>query len=978
MKHRTARIRHRLLAAACCVLLLAATVFPVFAQTREEGKTVRVGWYDSTFNTMDDHGRRSGYAYEYQMKIASYTGWRYEYVTAGWAKLLEMLKNGEIDLLSDVSYTEERAGTILYPSYPMGTEEYCLFTSPNNTGVKASDLTTLNGKRIGVNKDSIQADFYREWAEQHGVSAQLVEVTCSEDESLAMVEHGELDGYVTVDSFVDPKRAVPVSRVGSSNFYFAVSGKSPELLAELNDAMSHIFEEDRYYNLRMHEKYIQRVGAHSFLTPAETEWISEHRQIRVGYQDNYLAFCAENEKTGELTGVLKDYLDAAADCIANAHLDFVTVSYPTSEKALDALAHGEVDVAFPVNFSVYDAEQRGLSLTQSFVNTDIFAIVRESEQKYFFNKSHVIVAVNAGNPNYDAILLDEFPNWQKVYYETTADCLAAVSEGVADCVLVSNFRYNNIARQCDKLRLTTLSTGVDLGYCFAIRSDETEIYSIMAKTVNLVPSAAVDVALTYYVAEDAKITLADFIVDHLGIIMLVIAAVLLVIVFLLVQNMRAARRAKKLIAETETDELTGLYNRSYFFQYAERMFREHPEEPMDAIVLNIEQFHSVNALNGRQFGDRVLRTLGRELRAVADENGGIAGRFEADRFDVYCRHLPSYTETFDRLQNKLDELAPKASIRLRMGVMPWQPKIEPEQLFDRARTACTMARGHYKEHLIVFDEAVREREIFEQQLMNDLRNALDSFEFEVYYQPKFDVRANPPRLVSAEALVRWQHPELGMISPEDFVPLLEKSGQISLVDKYVWEAAAKQVARWKEQYGVTIPVSVNLSRVDVFDPTLESTLDGILQYNGLDRSAFKLEVTETAYTEDSEHLIQVVESLRSKGFQVEMDDFGTGYSSLSMLSAMPIDVLKMDRAFVRNIEHDERDVQLVALILDIAKNLKVPVVAEGVETEQQLSLLKQLGCDVVQGHYFSRPLHAAEFEDAFLRSTKPGQTRPQE
>ena len=188
------------------------------------------------------------------------------------------------------------------------------------------------------------------------------------------------------------------------------------------------------------------------------------------------------------------------------------------------------------------------------------------------------------------------------------------------------------------------------------------------------------------------------------------------------------------------------------------------------------------------------------------------------------------------------------------------------------------------------------------------------------------------------------------------------------VDKYVWSEAARQVARWHAQFGITIPISVNLSRVDVFDPMLEETLDGILLNNGIGHEALMLEVTESAYTENADQVIRVVERLRAKGYTVEMDDFGTGYSSLNMLSSMPVDVLKMDRTFIQNIENDEKDIQLVALILGIADNLKISVVAEGVETESQLQLLKKLGCKVVQGYYFSRPLHPSEFESRILKT----------
>ncbi len=973
MNHRARILRTgRKTAFALCLFLIAALVLPVFAQAQSPGETVRVGWYESTFNYTDRHGRRSGYGYEYQMKVASYSGWKYEYISGSWSVLMDMLMNGEIDLLSDVSYTPERAEKILYTSMPMGTEEYYLFISQKNREIMPSDYSTLNGKRIGVNKDSIQADFYLKWAAQNDVQAELVELTCSEDESLSMVERGDLDAYVTVDAFVKADRAVPVCKVGASDFYFAVSQKRPDLLSALNDALNRIQDEDRYYNQRMFEKHIKRAGANAFLSTNEVDWLARHGTIRVGYQDDYLAFCAADKKTGELTGILKDYLTYAADCLANTHIDFEPVAYPTSAAAMEALAKDEVDCVFPANLSVYDGEKLGLMLSPSLVSTDVYAVVRQSERKYFLQKEHVIVAVNEGNPNYDGTLMDHFPNWRKVYFANTHECLKAVSDGVADCVLISNYRYNNIARECERYRLTTLTTGIDIDFCFAVGETDTEVYSIMTKTVGLVPDSTVNGALSYYIAEDARITLTDFIINHLVEVIIGVGLVLLVIIVLLVQNMRAARKAKELIAATENDKLTGLYNRNFFFQYANRMFREHPETPMDAIVLNIDQFHSVNALNGRAFGDEVLRTLGNEIRDISARGGGIAGRFEADRFDIYLGHTKDYRAIFDRLQDKMDALTPNANLRLRMGVMPGQARLEPEQLFDRARTACAMARGDYKEHLVVFDEKVRNREMLEQRLLSDLRRAVSEFEFEVYYQPQYDIRYETPKLIGAEALVRWHHPELGMIAPDDFIPLFERNGQVCEVDRYVWEEAARQVTHWREQYGITIPVSVNLSRVDVFDPKLEETLDGVLNYSGLSRDAFKLEVTETAYMENANQLIQVVESLRAKGYRVEMDDFGTGYSSLSMLSAMPIDVLKMDRAFIKNIDHDEKGVQLVALILGIAKSLRVSVVAEGVETEEQVRLLKKLGCTLVQGYYFSRPMHAADFESLLTRDMKPG------
>ena len=208
---------------------------------------------------------------------------------------------------------------------------------------------------------------------------------------------------------------------------------------------------------------------------------------------------------------------------------------------------------------------------------------------------------------------------------------------------------------------------------------------------------------------------------------------------------------------------------------------------------------------------------------------------------------------------------------------------------------------------------------------------------------------------------------MGMIMPGKFIPLFERNGKISEVDKYVWATAAKQISEWKKRYGITLPVSVNLSRVDVFQSELEGELDEILKREGLEHSALELEITESAYTENANQLIHVAKTLHRKGYTIEMDDFGTGYSSLNMLSSMPIDVLKMDREFIRNMENNQKDTQMVSLIIGIAMNLGIPVIAEVVETKSELNMLRHLGCDYVQGYYFSCPLSASDFEEKYFK-----------
>lgn len=446
---------------------------------------------------------------------------------------------------------------------------------------------------------------------------------------------------------------------------------------------------------------------------------------------------------------------------------------------------------------------------------------------------------------------------------------------------------------------------------------------------------------------------ADFIVKPFDIHEVILARV---------ERIIELSEGRKLISAAEHDHLTGLYSRNFFFEYAKRLYQYHSDQHMDALVMDIEQFHSVNALNGRDFGDEVLKCIGNEIRAFLADTNGIASRFEADRFDIYCAQQQDYRALLDRFQEGVNRISPNVNIHLRMGINPWQEGVEPILMFDRARAACNMVRGDYQNPIMVYGEDMLSRELRNQRLLNDLRAAVDERQFKVFYQPKYDVQCNPPKLTSAEALIRWMHPELGMISPGDFIPLFEGNGLIGVVDRYVWCEAALQIAKWREKYGITLPVSVNISRSDIFNPLLLRTLEQLIASNELTHDDLKLEITESAYTDNSRSLLGIIEGLRDLGFQIEMDDFGSGYSSLNMLSDLPFDVLKMDMRFVRDIEDNETDRRLVSLILDIAEYLEVPVIAEGVETLGQLDILREAGCDIIQGYFFSPPLPPEQFE----------------
>ncbi len=430
-----------------------------------------------------------------------------------------------------------------------------------------------------------------------------------------------------------------------------------------------------------------------------------------------------------------------------------------------------------------------------------------------------------------------------------------------------------------------------------------------------------------------------------------------------VQRIIELREGRDLIQTAGKDALTGLNTANFFFQFAEKSHQYNPDLEMDACALNIERFRSINELYGMEIGNKVLCVIADTLKNTEfHKKRGIAGRGEADQYYFYFPHSDDYQPLLDEIHENINQIGKDLHVRMRLGICPPSSEISLMTRFDRAKSACNMLRNNFKTSILVYDDEMHQAELHDERLTNDIDRAVTEEQFLVYFQPKYDILSNPPHLRSAEALIRWKHPEFGMISPGEFIPLFERNGQIHIADKYVWKKAAEQIKIWKEKLGFTLPISVNLSRVEIFDPSLEATLMNLLKDNGLTSKDILLEVTETAYTDDAGQLISIVEDLRKKGFQIEMDDFGAGYSSLNMLSRLPIDALKMDMSFIRNIHKGNKDHKMVELILDIAEYMEVPVIAEGVETDEQLELLKEAGCDLAQGYYFSRPVPPEEFE----------------
>ena len=422
-----------------------------------------------------------------------------------------------------------------------------------------------------------------------------------------------------------------------------------------------------------------------------------------------------------------------------------------------------------------------------------------------------------------------------------------------------------------------------------------------------------------------------------------------------------------IIQASERDELTGVYNKPIFVEYVQKMDRYRLDASYDMVVVNIVHFHLFNELHGREEGDRVLCSLAKALRETALDNEGIAGRLQADYFVLYITRQADYDQLLDRLTREIEEHDRIPDLRLRAGVCQTskEEKDSVDDRIERAMRVCDEVKNSLQSQFMVFDLEREKNRLFRERLLQDAAYAIRERQLEVYYQPKISIQGERNTLSSAEALIRWNHPELGLISPGIFIPLFEQNGIIRMLDRFVWQEAARQIRAWKDRYGRVIPVSVNVSRVDLFDSGIVEVLSEIVRDAGIAPEDMYLEITESAYNNETSQLLEIVNQLKEAGFTIEIDDFGSGYSSLNTLATLSFDVLKLDMHFVREMFRNDKAMKMIEIVAEIAGVLKATLVAEGVETREQCEALRDRGYDVIQGYYFSKPLRVSDFE-AFM------------
>ena len=531
------------------LLLLLSAVLPVKAAAETaSAKVVRVGSFEDTFNYVNEKGARKGYGYELLETLSGYTGWQFEYVTCDWSDCFEKLKNGEIDIIGGISYTEDRTQEMLFSDEPMGVEKYYLYADLSRADISASDFKTLNGKKIGVLMGTEPEVMLTEWEEKYGLKTEHVNISNNEDVKQKLANH-EIDCFVSLEESFWAERGIStITRVGESGIYYAINKKRPDIKEELDDAMRALDEAVPFYTADLYKRYFS-MDYTPILTGEEKAWLRKHGAIRMGFLASDSGVSTFDPATGEFTGVITDYIQFAADCLGNQELEFQLVGYDSKEAELDALKSGEIDMIFHCDQNPNLAEEYHFACTNTTWTSNLMAVTN----KQHFNENNVNrIAVPQNKLSLKKYLAFYYPQWEIVDCDTQEDAARLVKDGQADCFVTGISSENKYSKK-DSFYSVPLVNPVRS--CFAVNSGNRSLLSILNKTIKAMPVNMLAGALAMYKSSARKVTLSDFIKDNFFKVMLIssiaVAVVLLTILMLLQKARKAEAAARKAASDTQ-------------------------------------------------------------------------------------------------------------------------------------------------------------------------------------------------------------------------------------------------------------------------------------------------------------------------------------------------------------------------------------------------------------------------------------------
>ncbi len=942
------------------IILTITVTSPVYAVKGSKNKTIKVGYIENYGIATDQNtSKKTGYIYDYLSEISMYTGWNYEYISCDSATGMAMLKNGQIDLLGPMQKNEERASMFDYPDREMGIEYGSLYIHKDNKDIYYEDVEAFDGMRIGTEKGISFIKRLDEYCERNNIKVTYVYT------DQALLAEGlatkKFDAALSGSLMNIPNTNV-VAKISSDPYYFPTTKGNKEVLDDLNMAIDTILNKDAYFSERLNQKhYGSKLTTLSPFTKQEIEFIKNNPKLNVAIESNRapMEYLDKKSKTykGINVGVLKEISTISG-------IEFNILPAKDREQSKEMFNNGQSDLMVGFN------EQNNKSnsqLTIPFLQVPTMFIGRKNVNAQY--------APSVAMPNLTCQtsidVMDRFPQFQYINYGSRANVLESLRYGKEDFAFISSFAFDEIARQESIVDFITIFTDITSPLNIRVSNSIDSIaLSILNKSIKQITPEKIDSIV--FANTVHRVQYVPFSITLKENALLIIACVILFFAIVGLLIIHSNKRTKeKLKTLAYVDSLTGVSTLAKFYIDAKQTLKV--AKPLEYMLLHLDinNFKYINNTFGYDIGDKVLIAIMEHFKEIKDKNDLLA-RIGADNFVILTKTISSeeLLERFDLMccvDDHLAHILPKRySLAFSVGTYNIiDTTLETSSILDKANIARKSAKGSHINCITEYTHDMDKQVEWEKEVTLSMQNALDNHEFEIYLQPKY--RLKDEKIISAEALIRWNHPQKGLLPPGMFISLFEQNGFIQKVDFYVFEQICILISKWAE-CDLDIPpisISVNLSRVHLNNPHLVEDLLALTKKYNVSPNTIEIELTESIVFLNSDLLIEIMNNLKSEGFQISIDDFGSGYSSLNLLKDLPVDILKIDKTFLEEAADTNKGQSIIASIIEMTKKLNLTTVAEGVETKEQMVLLLDMGCDIAQGYYYAKPMPISEFEKCY-------------
>lgn len=863
---------------------------------------------------------------------------------------IEALNSSSLNFIIMIPRTDELADKVDFTSLPIATGFLSLFVD-NDTDLYFNDYLNFNGMRVAMLQNSPYENVLSSYAATNNFTYTPVYYSDIYSMQDALTK-GEADALLSPHAMLAKNMRI-IAKCGRCNYYCAVKKGDTKMLNTLNTLLRNVEDNDPFYIANNYLRVFEHpYGNAASMTKNDFEAAKNKKALRVFVPDNYpMSFY---DKTSRSYSGL--YIDIVNQIAANAGLgvEYIYTDINNSDKLTENLVLGKADAVLTVS-----APMQGIvDVTDPYTTLDFYPVGKKDIDE----KDDLHIGMIKDNTWVSAYIKETHPSWTVSMYDSIHSAFNAAEQGKIDAALISlpdlQTKTSLVAHPHLSIRQEfSLNIPVRLG--ISRITCTTQIVSMLNGIIRNVSTDGAALENKMYTLSNTYIpTFHDMLyANRLWVIIILIAVGIIMLLL--------AWRIQRLLMKARIDPLTNIYNWEYFFKACGKISKKNPSKVYLLASVDAINFKLVNNRFGTTVGDQTLQTIALEIKKLF-KNRALYGRFEGDNFLVLIEDSPENRKIIDELNNIDVRIHNSTNYRvhLKTGICPisgYDPRTSLTIYIDRANIAKEGEDSIGRSFICYFTDEMHAKLETESELEVDMISALQKGEFIAYYQPKYDLKSN--QIIGAEALVRWQHKTKGLIAPGVFVPLFERNGFINEVDFCVYEQVLRMLKKRMMQGKQLLTVSVNVSRCHLTDPDFADKFENLVNKYEIPKEYIDIEITESIFSEGDSSANRLVYEMKKRGFSVSMDDFGTGYSSLNLLREMPIDTLKIDKAFIDDIETSIRSLCIIEEIIAMANRIDIKTICEGIETKGQRDIIRNAGCNTAQGFYYSRPIPEQSFEN---------------